>query len=141
MSNRALLKSLDLALVPSKAKPGSLEALIDDLVDYAANTGTLGSYPREDRYWRIAELGFDAVPALIDHLDDDRLTRAMMKGFNNFPSWHLRVKHGVSDLLEELAGQDLGRDWLRRQQGYTVTKAAAKMWWDEAPRSGRKPIF
>jgi len=28
--------------VPSKAKPGSVEALIDGLVDYAADTGTLG---------------------------------------------------------------------------------------------------
>src|SRR5262249_15210586 len=32
-----LLKSLDLALAPSKAKPGSIEALIDDLVDYNKN--------------------------------------------------------------------------------------------------------
>jgi len=136
--NRALLKSLDLALVPSKAKPGSVEAMIDDLVDYAADTGSLGSYEREDRYSRIAELGFDAVPALMEHLEDDRLTRAMMKGFNNFPSWHLRVKHVVSDLLQGLAGQDLGRDWLRRQQGYTVEKAAAKMWWDEARMVGEE---
>jgi hypothetical protein len=66
--NRALLKSLDLALVPSKAKPGSVKALIDDLVNYGADTGTIGVFEPEDRYWRIATLGFDAVPDLIEHL-------------------------------------------------------------------------
>jgi len=136
--NRALLKSLELALVPSKAKPGSVEAQIDGLVDYVVNTGTIGLFEPDDHYWRLAELGFDAVPALIEHLDDDRLTRGMMQGFNNFPSWNLRVRFLVSDLLEGLAGQDLGRDWLRRQQGYEVEKAEAKKWWDEARKVGEE---
>jgi hypothetical protein len=136
--NRALLKSLDLALVPSKAKPGSVEALIDGLVDYAADTGTLGAFEPEDQYWRLAEMGFDAVPALIEHLDDDRLTRGIMQGFNNFRSWHLRVRFVVGDLLEGLAGHDLGRDWLRRQQGYGVDRAEAKKWWEEARKVGEE---
>src|SRR5205085_9254006 len=104
--NRALIKSLDLALVPSKAKPGTIEAMIDALVDYGADTGTLGIFEPEDRYWRIAKLGFDAVPNLIQHLDDDRLTRAMMVGFNNFGPWHLRVRDVVGDLLEGLAAKN-----------------------------------
>lgn len=148
--HRALLKSLDLALVPSKAKPGSIEALIDDLVDYQANSGTLGIYEPEDRYWRIAKLGFDAVPALIEHLDDDRLTRAMMVGFNNFRSWNMRVRDVVGDLLEGLAaeelmrgadGEDVGGGWLRRQQGYPITKVAAKQWWDKAKKAGEEPYL
>jgi hypothetical protein len=136
--NRALLKSLELALVPSKAKPGSIEALIDGLVDYTANTGTIPFFEPEDQYWRIAELGFDAVPALLEHLDDDRLTRGMMQGFNNFPSWNLRVRYVVSDLLEGLAGKDIGRDWLRRQQGYGVENAEAKKWWEQARKVGEE---
>ena len=44
--HRALLRSLELALVPSKAKPGSVEALIDSLVDYHSDTGSsAGSSP------------------------------------------------------------------------------------------------
>jgi hypothetical protein len=136
--NRAMLKSLELALVPSKAKPGSIEALIDGLVDYTANTGTLGHFEPDDPYWRLAERGFEAVPALIEHLDDDRLTRGMMQGFNNFRSWHLRVRFVVGDLLEGLAGHDIGRDWLRRQQGYGVEKAEALKWWDEARKVGEE---
>jgi hypothetical protein len=146
-NHRRLLKSLDLALVPSKAKPGSIEAFIDDLVDYTANTGTLGFFEPEERYFRLAKLGFEAVPALIEHLDDDRLTRAMMMGFNNFPSWHLRVGNVVGDLLEGLAGEelmrgangeDVGGGWLRRQQGYRVTVTAAKQWWEKARKVGEE---
>ncbi len=145
--NRALLKSLELALVPSKAKPGSIKALIDDLVDYDADTGT-GFFEPGDHYWRIAKLGFEAVPVLIEYLEDDRLTRAMMIGFNNFPSWHLRVRDVVGDLLEGLAaeelmrgtedGEDVGGGWLRRQQGYRITKAAASKWWEKARKVGEE---
>ena len=54
-------------------------------------------------------MGFDAVPYLIEHLDDDRLTRAMEGGFMAFPR-NVRVGDVVSDLLENLAGQDIGGD-------------------------------
>jgi hypothetical protein len=145
--NRRLLKSLELALVPSKAKPGSIKALIDDLVNYEADTGTMRSPEPEERFWRIARLGFDAVPDLIEHLDDDRLTRAMMMGFNNFWPWHLRVRDVVGDLLEGLAaeelmrganGKDVGGGWLRRQQGYPITVAAASQWWEKAQKVGEE---
>ncbi|HKI31086.1 MAG TPA: hypothetical protein VKA46_04420, partial [Gemmataceae bacterium] len=136
--SRAFLKSLELALVPSKAKPGSIEALIDDLVDYGADTERVGLFETEVRYLRIAELGFDAVPALIKHLHDERLTRGRMGGFNNFFGYHLQVRHVVSDLLEGLAGQEIDRDWVRRLQGYAVEKAAAKKWWNEARKIGEE---
>lgn len=136
--NRALLKSLDLALAPRKSRPGSIEALIDDLVDYHADTGTIGIFEPEERYWRIAKLGFDAVPALIAHLDDDRLTRARMQGFNNFATWHMRVGDVVSDLLEGVAGEETGRDWLDRQKGYRIDKAKAKTWWQKTSKVGEE---
>jgi hypothetical protein len=136
--NRALLKSLDLALTPRKSKPGSIEALIDDLVDYNADAGTLGLFEPEQRYWTIANLGFDSVPALIEHLNDDRLTRATMQRFNNFPDWNLRVGDVAGDLLEGLAGEETGRNWLDRQNGYRVNKAKAKVWWDKARKVGEE---
>jgi hypothetical protein len=146
--HRGLLKSLELALVPGKGKPGSVEALIDALVDYHADTGTMGAYEPGDAYWRIAEKGFDAVPALIAALGDDRLTRSMMVGFNNFRSWNLRVGDVAGDLLEGLAGEELDRGaggksvgggWLRRQQGYRVTPEAAKAWWAKTEKVGEEP--
>src|SRR5438105_3583306 len=66
-----------------------------------------------------AQMGFADVPALIEHLDDDRLTRSVMVGFNNLPTWNLRVRDVVSDLLQGLADYDLGKDW-RRRQGWSA---------------------
>lgn len=145
--NRSLLRSLDLALVPSTAEPGSIRALIDDLVDYNANVGRHGDDDPDERYQRIADLGFAAVPDLIEHLNDERLTRAMMVGFNNFKDWNLSVKYVVSDLLEGLAGQELmrgldekdaGKGWLYRQIGYPVTVSAARQWWEDAREVGEE---
>jgi hypothetical protein len=146
-TSRRLVKSLELALAPSKAKPGSVEALIDALVDYNAETGAMSGREPGDAFWRIAERGFDAVPALIEHLGDDRLTRATMVGFNNFRSWNMRVGDVVGDLLEGLAAEELARGtddkdvgggWLRRQQGWPVKKSAALVWWEKAQKQGEE---
>ena len=145
--SRDLLRSLDLALVPGKGQPGTTEALIDDLVDYDVNTGSFGRFEPGEQYSRLVELGFDAVPSLLRHLDDDRLTRARMEMFNNFPSWNLRVKHVVGDILEGLAaveldrgedGKSVGGGWLRRQQGYAITPEAAQAWWEKARQAGEE---
>ncbi|WP_149109192.1 hypothetical protein [Limnoglobus roseus] len=148
-ANRALLHSLELALVPSTSKPGSVEALIDDLVDDPTDTGSgfLSPHERSNAFAKIAVLGFDAVPTLIDHLDDDRLTRSMSGGFNNFRSWNLRVKDRIGDLIENLAaeelergdgGKDIGKGWLPRQQGWPIKKAAAEKWWAGAKKAGEE---
>lgn len=137
--NRALLNSLDLALAPTSSKPGSIEATIDSLVDFHGESGHI--FPedeKDDRYRRLAILGFSAVPALIQHLDDDRLTRSMMMGFHNFHPYERRVKHVVSDLLEGLAGRDVKFDWLRRKQGYTVSKEAIAKWWAAVQTEGEE---
>jgi hypothetical protein len=134
-ANQALLRSLEAALRPSRATPGSVEALIDGLVDLPQ--GTYGQ-PADSPYWGLAERGFEAVPVLIAHLDDERLTRGLKVGFNNFPTWHLRVQDLASDLLQKLAGENLGKDWVRRQQGYAVEKAAAQAWWERARKQGEE---
>jgi hypothetical protein len=134
--SRALLKSLEAALVPSRAKPGTVERLIDDLTN-VCNTGR-NRREADPRYSRLADMGFAAVPALLEHLDDDRLTRSVKQGFNNFPTWHMRVRDVVGDLLQELAGEELGKDWLRRQQGWAVEKADAQAWWEKARKEGEE---
>jgi hypothetical protein len=130
---RALLASLDSALVPSTAKVGTVERLIADLTD-TCNTNRKRD-ELDPRYSTLADMGFDAVPTLLEHLDDDRLTRSVKQGFNNFPTWILRVKDVASDLMQELAGEELGKDWLRRQQGWPVEKGDAQAWWDKARNS------
>ncbi|OWK43164.1 hypothetical protein [Fimbriiglobus ruber] len=145
--HRRLIRSLELALVPSHAKPGSIDALIDRLVDYQTETGKGGEREPGEPFWQVARLGFDAVPALIEHLDDDRLTRVKMAEFHNFPPWHLRVGDVAGDLLEGLAdaeldrgtpGENVGGGWLRRQQGYPVLKSAALDWWEKNRKTGEE---
>jgi len=137
-SNQTLLKSLDLALIPSKAKPGSVEALIDGLVE--STDSDLGT--RQDQvdscYTKLAELGFGAVPALIEHLDDERLTRCVASGFGNFPPHHIRVNRVVTHLLQELVGEDVSREWIRMNQAVAVEKTTARAWWAKASKVGEE---
>jgi hypothetical protein len=139
---RPLLKSLDLANVPSKAKPGSVEALIDSLVDY--NSDTFWKDP-VGNYRKLVELGFDAIPALIEHLGDDRLTRADMHGYNDPIFVILRIGDLVGDLLEGFAGDDLmlgmgevGRVRLQGQQDLVKKKAIVLKWWEEVQKIGEE---
>jgi hypothetical protein len=145
--NRALLYALELALVPSTAKAGSVEAAIDALVDLSRFPGVGPGYPGDDRYVRIVRMGFDAVPALIDHLNDDRLTRAGTWGPGSYPSWHLRINEVVSDLLDGLAAEKLPRGsddddmpgvWFRPQRGYPIRRRAAQVWWERARLVGEE---
>ncbi len=133
--SRALLRSLELALVPSKARPGSIDALIDGLSEVSrSGYGGVG----DPRYWKVVHLGFDAVPTLLRYLDDDRLTRIEVPRVNNVPSFHYRVRDVVSDILQGLSGRDLGTNGLRRRQGYAVEKAEAEVWWKEARAIGEE---
>jgi hypothetical protein len=140
--NRTLLNALNLALVPSKAKPGSIEALIDDLVNFNAEDQPEGldwRFKPESRYWRIAKLGFEAVPVLIEHLDDLRLTRSLGGALiNNWSTYHEQVCHVVSRLLEGLAGDFLGRDGLDPLRGNPSEKDAARKWWTQAKKVGEE---
>ncbi len=142
--HRSLLKSLELSLVPSKAKPGSIESLVDALIDDSTPRGYRG-FPQSEQFWNLAKQGFDAVPILIESLDDTRLTRATLLGFNNFQTRHLLVQDIAGDVLEALAGMELirggndtiaGRGWLRRLQGWPVLKSDALKWWETAKKRG-----
>jgi hypothetical protein len=128
---QALLKSLDAALVPSEAKPGSIESLIDALVHIRSTNLPLYGIDSDPRYVHLVEAGFEAVPNLIEHLDDDRLTR-LYESFRTFR--HLRVRDIVGQLLIELAGDGLPRDWIEDQD-----KASARAWWERTKRLGEEP--
>jgi hypothetical protein len=69
---RAITRDLELTLAPRKSRPGSVESLIDDLIDYEGEDWLL--LTERGRLIRIAEHGFDAIPALIEHSTDRRIT-------------------------------------------------------------------
>src|SRR5207247_6948735 len=121
----AILRSLDAALLARKAKPGSIAALIDDLVDCRLDY-VRGQWHTEPSYQKILLLGFDAVPELLEHLDDDRLTRTRQPAMGNNRGYHYRVRDVVSDLLRRLAAADPGETTDFRK------------WWASAQKIGEE---
>ena len=136
---KATLTSLAAALEPRRSKPGSIEAAIDDLVDCRHTISDLGGNEKPDpAYDKLLLMGFAAVPTLIEHLDDNRLTRSVMTGFNNFPTMTRRVGELVSDLLSDLIAEAENDDWLKRQLGRTLEKERAENWWKTAQEIGEE---
>jgi hypothetical protein len=139
--HRHLLRSLDMALVPSKAKPGSIEAMIDDLIESPDILEFLKREP-DSKYVRIYRQGMAAVPTLLEHLDDDRLTRRQSQRPNKWQFHHDRVRDIVSDLLRDLADGELGRkSWRSDIKPEALEKGTARAWWNEARHLGEEPYL
>ncbi len=132
-SRRRLIQSIEEALEPSRSKPGSIEALIDDLVN-VTNQVSAAAEP-DARILRVEALGFDTVPALIAHCQDQRLTHSANPRVNNFPPSMRVVGEVVSDILQHFAGEDLGTDSLPRALGQGVRKDEVQKWWDDARKA------
>jgi hypothetical protein len=132
--NRKFLTALDAALAPRRGKPGTTEALIDDLLDLSAYVPG----QRDDaRYQRLLDLGFAAIPSLIEHLDDQRLTRCIAGGEDAWPIHFLRICDVVSLLLEDLAGER----WATQPSnvfGWPFEKASVQAWWQNAQKVGEE---
>lgn len=144
--DRSLIRDLELTLAPRKSKPGSAEALIDNLTEYWSPTQWKAGYfdtekeSNEAAYWKLVELGFDAVPALLAHLDDPRFTRDFAEyrtpprirpfGGDPFPRarFHLRVGHLCGWILDDLAdGAIAGRGGRESM----ADPGKARVWWEK----------
>lgn len=77
----------------------------------------------------VVRRGFAIVPALLRHLDDDRLTRARTIGINNMRSYTRPLGELASDALLEIAGDVIpcSTQWARR-----VVVDEARAWWAAA---------
>jgi hypothetical protein len=126
----AYLKSLELSLGPDKWKPGTIGALVDDLLD--VNTFESAEYPPHPAYTKLARRGFDAVPTLIASIDDERLTRTAAAD---------RVGWIACHLLRELAGYEVNLKWLEQFEGRRPDKAEVEKWWAEAKKVGEEKYF
>jgi hypothetical protein len=129
----ALLNSLKLAIVPSAAAPGSLEAMIDELVnvqaEYSYQGATSATY--DPRITRITGQGFAAVPAMIEHLDDMRLMRLLrpVQGNTIIP-----VYSCVGDYAKGFIRELIGDDQAAIRKLTTAPKQGAQEWWAEASK-------
>jgi hypothetical protein len=102
---KKLLDSLDLALKPRNSPPGSVDALIDALIEtrgrQSIDLRVADGVRADPRYRAVLRKGLDAVPALISHLNDQRLTRS----YWNLCGWKdLRVRDVAYDILMQLNG-------------------------------------
>ena len=136
--HQEMVKSVQAIFLAPKSKPGSIEAIIDELVEYDgsedddSNNGSLP--PRKEYPWeRLCGLYFEAVPVLIKHLDDKRLTPIRSLPFNNFGSWQWQVEHIVSSLLETIACESIGPGGFAWEP---VQKADALKWLAKAKTMG-----
>lgn len=103
------LEELAAGLKTRLSPPGTMESLIDGLIDYKNWNFDTDPAVGEAPYWALADKGFDAVSALIDHLGDERLTRGYSHSIGKgFPGRILTVGHVCSYLLNDLSGQTLG---------------------------------
>ena len=103
-----------------------MEALIDGLVDYWQEDGFPPSKKSgEEMYWKLAEMGFDAVPTLIEHLNDERLTRTYDVTVGLLCTW----------LLEDLSGMEIGK---YRDESTTLEPEVARAWFAKARKVGEE---
>jgi hypothetical protein len=123
-----------LSLRPSEAKPGTVEADIDELLD-VAGWREVAWLPDDARHYAVVSRGFDAVPTLIDHLSDARLTRSARSSlFNRWWSRHDRIKNFASDILVGL----LHDGEAKTDAGGVVSAKDAKRWWAAARKTGEE---
>lgn len=128
-----LLRHLELTIAPRRSKPGTDEALIDDLVDYWHDNDDRTSDSGREAYWKLVERGFDAVPALLDHLDDERYTYALVEGFSDLIIRPVRVGDLAGEIIYRLAGGKVeGEFHPAHQRGVWLDPKHARAWWNAA---------
>jgi len=142
--NLAVVRGLRSSTAKSNAKPGSYEAMIDGLVNFHSPKGWGGfdgfakssvePNDYDQNYYRLWMAGFDAVPALMEHLADVRSTSAPVVYTFGVPetATYYRVCDIISDLLTGLSADELKskRKYLQDEGVNIVDPAAAAAWWD-----------
>lgn len=144
-AHQELILALEATLVPSAAKPASVESMIDSLVDHPYEAprpkGETDRAEPNPRVLEVALRAFEAIPALLEHLDDKRLTRGLKGGQDNAPLQNQRVGDVVRELIEALAGNEMERDYLYRFHMPGEKKDAAMPWWTRAKGMNQEEYF
>jgi hypothetical protein len=144
--NRELLRSLELSLKPSRAIPGSDEALIDELVN-VRNEHLQFVLDRaiDSAYLRLLDRGFQAVPALIEHMDDERLTRRLVWGGIQVGGAGGPTRDRVGDLartlLRALALDDFWEERPDTPEARREAKAKARAAFEKVKKIGEDVYF
>jgi hypothetical protein len=90
--------------------------------------GPIVDYPPISPATQLRDIGYDAVPALIEGCDDNRLTRARTWAVGSPPGL-LPIGFFCHEILREITGQNF------------KDKASARLWWQEFQNKGEKQIL
>jgi hypothetical protein len=92
---------------------------------------------------RLVDLGYAAVPQLIDHLDDQRFTRSPVPSFNGTESPKvMRVGDVVQRILEHLSGRNFGQ-WLAPDGSRIpgTVRDRVQSWWADVQGRGDRQVL
>lgn len=134
-----VLADMKATLAPSTAEKDSVEAAIDALVDLGRGIEAEGgacaavshSIERDPNYRKLRDMGLDAVPALLEHTHDFRMTRCVSTSRRGV--WHARIADIVLLLLNKLGTEEFAHDFLIRSgRGRAVDRGHVLHWWASA---------
>jgi hypothetical protein len=141
-AHRNLVADMEKTLVATGAEAGSLDAAIDALRDLAVDgiwpgCGSDDVYHNyadwNPHYCRLRDAGFRAVPVLLRHLDDYRLTRCTETVRDSRYTWHVRIADVVALLLNGLAPEPFAYDFRRAEgRGVSLDRDNVNHWWRQA---------
>jgi hypothetical protein len=91
---------------------------------------------------QLVDFGYDAVPQLIDALEDRRLTRAVSSSrHSSYPYHVLRVGDCAAAILERIADRSFESRPHMSAQKATETKMRVQAWWAELQKKGEKQML
>lgn len=127
---RRLAKTVEHKSPPPTSLPGMVESYIF--------AGDWPSYKGPQQEWaKLAAAGLRAVPALIELLEDERITNRRTARFQRSQSYAKPVQQVASEYLQSLAGSASVNDW-RYQKNGVVEKGSVQEWYRQAMGLGEE---
>src|SRR5262249_47561770 len=114
-----------------------LELFSPDEFEWRSETLTVADSPR---YWKIAVAGFDAVPAMMNHLEDDRLiVSSFERGrglFEHLPT--LRISDVMTHLIKRLSAGEIMRTWGEGSEPLRIRRKTVEEWLTAVQAKGER---
>jgi hypothetical protein len=126
-----LIERLRLSMKPNPHPPGTVAHDVFALVDSTTQGARFGASRFDAIYQRVEQHGFRAIPHLVEHVGDERLSRAFYGGGGPVPPHILRVDDLVYNLLVQFSGGEL----LKHRP---LLPEHAREWWSQVGGLGEE---
>lgn len=140
-ANKNIISDMRATLRRKEARRNSVESILNELTDLGKEKGWRGrgcaslrySSRRSEPYKKLQAIGPDAVPVLLKHTHDFRMTRCVATDHRG--TWHVRIADVVRELLNGWAPEEFAYDFLIREgRGKCVDRAHVLHWWNETQK-------